>query len=294
MPKVSVIIPAYNAERFIKQTIESVLAQTFQDFEIIVIDDGSMDKTAEIVESFGVRCLRRKNGGVSSARNAGMEQAKGEYLAFLDADDLWEATKLEKQILILDANEHIGICYTAIERIDENGLPLYYSDVSDYLDDTEALLLYSCIIPNPSTALMRRSLFEQFGGFDSNFTNYEDWEYWLRLSLQAKFVPIPEYLVKYRMTEGSASGNPHAVERDMSAILDKFFNLSNLPEKYRKLRNKSYSNNWMIVSGEYLNVGQYRNSLKCVLKALFFYPKNIIRPLGLPWRWTKRLLTVKL
>ena len=96
MPKVTVIIPAYNAEKFIEQTINSVLAQTFQDFEIIVIDDGSKDKTAEIINSYGflVRCIQTTNGGVSRARNLGINNALGEYIAFLDSDDLWEPTKL--------------------------------------------------------------------------------------------------------------------------------------------------------------------------------------------------------
>lgn len=288
MPKVSVIIPAYNAERFIGQTIESVFAQTFQDFEIIVIDDGSTDKTAEIVESFDVQCIRRTNGGVSNARNAGMEKAKGKYIAFLDADDLWEVTKLEKQVSVLDANEYIGLCYTAIERVDENGQSLYYNEVSDYPDDTEALLLYSCIIPNPSTAMMRRNLFEQFGGFDLNFTNYEDWEYWLRLSLQTRFAPVNEYLVKYRMVKGSASCNPQAVERDLKLILEKFFTTPGLKEKYRRLQGRSFSNNWMIVAGDYLHAGNKLSSIRCVWRALRFYPRNIARPLGLPLRWVKR------
>ncbi|MGI8668594.1 MAG: glycosyltransferase family 2 protein, partial [Aridibacter sp.] len=105
-PLVSVIIPAYNAEQFISQTIESVLGQTLKDFEIVVVDDGSTDETAGIAESYGapVRCIRKTNGGVSRARNTGIEHAVGKYIAFLDADDLWEPTKLEKQVALLDAN----------------------------------------------------------------------------------------------------------------------------------------------------------------------------------------------
>ncbi len=296
MPKVTVIIPAYNAERFIRQAIDSVVVQTFRDFEILVIDDGSQDKTAEIAESYKnpVICFRKQNGGASSARNFGIINAQGEYIAFLDSDDLWEPTKLEKQVALLDANSDVGLCYVAVQRINKDSKPLGYIEANAYPDYCEALLLHSCIVTGScSSAIMRRELFEQVGVFDTNFTNYEDWEYWLRLSLQTKFAPIPEYLVKCRIVSGSMSSNPNAVERDMAVILEKFFNSPDLPKKYKELKNKSYSNNWMIVSGEYLHAGEYVNSLRCLRKALRYYLPNIVRPLGLPWRWTKRFLTDK-
>lgn len=296
MPKISVITPAYNAERFVGRAIESVLAQTFRDFEMIVVDDGSDDATARIVESYGepVRCIRKANGGASAARNTAIEQAAGEYIAFFDADDLWEPTKLEKQVALLDARPEIGLCFAAVERIDEAGAPLGRIDALDFPDFCEALLLYSCVVSGScSSAMVRRTLTERFGGFDTRYTNYEDWEYWLRLSRHTEFAPVPEYLVKYRLVEGSASFNPAAAERDVNRILEDFFASPTLPEKYKKLRARSFSNNWMILSGEYLHAGRRRDSLRCLLKALRIYPRNINRPLGLPLRRMKKLLALR-
>jgi len=294
MPKVTVIIPAYNAERFIKQTINSVLNQTFRDFEIIVVDDGSKDETAKIVNSYGslVRCVRKTNDGVSSARNTGIENAVGKYIAFLDSDDLWESTKLEKQVALLDANPNVGLCFVGTERIDENLMSLNKTAALDYPDFCEALLLYSCVVSGSCSSVMLRSEIARLsGGFDSSFTNYEDWELWLRLSLQTTFAPIPEYLVKYRVTARSASFNDtKIIERNVTGILAKFFSLPNLPEKYKAIKNKSYSSNWIILSGEYLHAGKYADSLRCLWNGLRLCPQNFVRPLGMPLRWTKRFL----
>ena len=293
MPKVSVVIPAYNAARFIRQTLDSAAAQTFRDFEIIVVDDGSQDETAQIVESFGerVRLIRQPNGGVSKARNVGMEQARGEYVALLDADDLWEKTKLEQQVALLDENEQIGLCYAATERVDENSSLLGLTEVVDFEDFTAALLLRSNIISGSCSSVMfRRAIFARTAGFDNRFSTAADWELWLRLSLLTKFAPLPEFLVKYRILANSMSRNPATVKRDTIGVLDKFFANPDLPAKYQRLKAKSYSNNLLIVSGEFLHNGQIGESLKCMIAALRHQPSNISRPLGMPLRWTKRLL----
>jgi glycosyltransferase involved in cell wall biosynthesis len=292
MPKVSVVIPAYNAERFIEQTINSVLEQTFQDFEIIVVDDGSTDKTAQIAKSYGspIRCIQQVNSGVSQARNVGIENSIGEYVAFLDADDLWESAKLEKQVALLDKNRSVGFCFTSLTRVNHDSEVIDTIEARAFPDYCEALLLYSCIA-FCSSAMLRTEIARQSGGFDANLTNYEDWEYWLRLSLITDFAPIPEHLLRYRLTPGSASfNNPVVIERNIKSVLSKFFNNPNLPEKYKKLRERSYSNNWLILSGEYLHAGQYADSLRCLWNGLRLYPQNATRPLGLPIRWTKRLL----
>ncbi len=294
MPKVTVITPAYNAEKYLRQTIESVLAQTFQDFEMLIIDDGSVDSTRLISESYSdkVTCIKKENGGVSSARNLGMSKANGDYIAFLDADDIWHPSKLEKQVNFLESNLDIGICYVGVECVDENLRTLSYIEANSYSDYCEALLLYSCVVSGScSSVMIRRSFVEQIGGFDTNFTNYEDWEYWLRLSLETKFAPISEYLLKYRIKLGSASfNNTKTIEKNVLEALSKFFNNKNLPAKYLSLQNQSYSNNWLILSGEYLHKGKYVDSIRCSWNALKLYPQNIFRPLGLPLRLIRRLL----
>ena len=113
---------------------------------------------------------------------------------------------------------------------------------------------------------------------------------WLRLSLLTKFAPVAQELVKYRIVKGSMSTNPNVTKRDALGVLEKFFNLPNLPEKYARLKNKAISNNLMIVSGEFLHNGNWRESLNCIWQGIRLYPQNIKRPLGLPFRFVKRLL----
>ena len=172
MPKVTVIIPAFNSERFIRSAIDSVLGQTYRDFEIVVVDDGSDDGTAEIAESYHdpVRCIRKAKGGTSSARNFGILDSTSEYIAFLDSDDLWLPHKLERQIAVLEANPDIGLCYVAIEQFGEGAYSRVEAD--EYPDYCEALLLYSCIVTGScSSVMMRRNLIEKIGVFDTNLTN---------------------------------------------------------------------------------------------------------------------------
>ncbi|MCJ8280869.1 MAG: glycosyltransferase family 2 protein, partial [Rivularia sp. ALOHA_DT_140] len=127
MPKVSVIIPAYNAMGFLPETLESVLQQTFTDFEILIINDGSSDDIVEWASKISdsrVRLITQINQGVSAARNTGIRNSQGEYIAFLDADDLWEPTKLEKQVNCLKANPGVGLVYTWTTFIDQFSQPI--------------------------------------------------------------------------------------------------------------------------------------------------------------------------
>src|SRR5262249_15019068 len=127
VPEVSVVVPAYNAERTLRETLDSVLGQTLQDFEVLVVDDGSSDATAAVARDAGdprVRVLSVPNGGVARARNLGIQEANGDLIAFLDADDLWRPRKLERQVEALEARPRAGMSFTAALRIDADGDPL--------------------------------------------------------------------------------------------------------------------------------------------------------------------------
>ena len=292
--KVSVVIPSYNSARYVVTAVESVLGQTFRDYEILVVDDGSTDDTKEVLSKYGesIRYLYKPNGGVSSARNYGIEKARGKYVALLDADDFWMPEKLAKQIAVLEADENIGLCYASTEKVDENMQTVIgYIEADSYEDYCEALLLNLNIVAGScSSAIVRRDVAQQTNGFDAEFSTCADWEYWLRLSLLTKFAPVSEYLVKYRVVAGSMSSDPFVSKRDTEGVLKKFFALTNLPEKYKKLEKKSLSNNLMVVSGEFLHNGKIVESLSCMWKSLRLYPQNILRPLGMPIRLAKRLL----
>jgi len=285
MPLVSVVIPAYNAERTLADTVESVLAQTLGDHEVLVVDDGSKDATAAVAGHFGdpVRCISTPNGGVSRARNVGIEAARGRYVAFLDADDQWEPDKLQRQVEVLDADPDKGASYTGIRRVDDEQRTVGQTPATAYPDLCRALLLYSGVV-NMSSSMVRRSLAPMF---DPRFSQCADWDYFLRLSRLTRFVAIPDPLVRYRSSPGRMSSDIGLLERDTFAVLDDFF-AGPLGDDYRHLRRRIYSNHRMILSGSYLHAGNPVASLRCLAAGLALYPANARRPLGAPLRGLRR------
>ncbi len=292
--KVSVVIPTYNSISYLNTAVDSVLSQTFKGIEVLVVDDGSTDNTRKILfEKYGdkIRYLYKENGGVSSARNYGIKKARGKYIAFLDADDYWMPEKIEKQVGLMESNDKIGFCYVSTQRVDENLILINSIPAKEYEDYCEALLLDLNVVSGScSSAMVRREVTLQTEGFDSQFSTYADWEYWLRLSLTTKFAPIKDELVKYRVVKGSMSSNPSVTEKDALGVLNKFFKQPNLPLKYLKIKDKVISNHFMVLSGEFLHAGRIKQSLKYMLKAISLHPQNLTRPIGLPFRYAKRLV----
>lgn len=185
-PTVSVIIPTYNREKFIGAAVKSVLDQTFKDFEIIVVDDGSTDGTADVVKEFSsekIRYIYQPNQGRSRARNHALELAKGRYLAFLDSDDLYLPEKLGMQVDFMDKRPDCGMVYTSAHCIDENGnsLPhVYEARVSGWIyKDIAFFVPVTITLP---TVMARREVFEVVGGFDENMERFEDTDMWRRIS----------------------------------------------------------------------------------------------------------------
>ena len=184
MPKVSVIIPTYNRLPMLKEAVESVLAQDFEDMELIVVDDGSADGTAEGMRRYGgrVKLLQHPaNRGVSAARNKGVLQARGKYIAFLDSDDLWVKGKLKIQAAFLDDNPHYPLCYTDeiwIRKGKRVNPMLKHAKYSGWIFEK---CLPLCII-SPSSAMMKKALFSKVGLFDEVLPVCEDYDFWLRVS----------------------------------------------------------------------------------------------------------------
>jgi glycosyltransferase involved in cell wall biosynthesis len=196
---VSVIMPVYNAERFIAQAINSVKAQAYSNLELIVIDDGSTDNSPEIARAMGdvVVYQQPQNLGVATARNRGLEVARGELIAFLDADDLWVNHKLELQVLALQAHpDLIGVgCY--LQR---------------FQDDPATGLILETFLPQLGTVLLKREVFTRVGGFDQNLILGEDFDWFLRLrDNQEAFALIPQVLLKYRMHDKNTSASKSEV-----------------------------------------------------------------------------------
>jgi glycosyltransferase involved in cell wall biosynthesis len=206
VPRVSVIIPAFNAAATVAETVESVLAQTFQDFEIIAVDDGSTDRTREILAGFGerVRMIDQHNEGPAAARNVGAQASSGEYLAFLDADDLWRPSMLERAVAGLDSDHGAALVYFNALIADSDGVELGTALVGGGFDHAPSLneLLTQLWPIMPSAAVVRRTAYEKCGGYRDELKGasfrFEDVDFWIRAREQGAFLYIAEPLVVWR------------------------------------------------------------------------------------------------
>jgi glycosyltransferase involved in cell wall biosynthesis len=203
MPAVSIVIPAYNADRTILETIESVQNQTFTDFEIIVINDGSTDRTLEVLQSISddrLKIFTYENGGVSTARNRGIAHAVGEFIAFLDSDDLWTPDKLELQYAALKHNPTAGVAYSWTQFMDEQGDTRIFRPAppTQYAGQVYAQLLKGDFIYSGSNVLVRRQAINEIGLFDPTLSGCDDWDYWTRLAADWEFAVVSKYQILYR------------------------------------------------------------------------------------------------
>lgn len=240
MQKVSVIIPVYKAEKYIAATIESVLNQTYENFELILVNDGSPDKSVEICEQFTdprIRIIHQENRGVSAARNAGIRQAQGEYVALLDADDLWLPEKLEKHIEHLNTSPQVGVSFSRSAFIDEAGNPLGIYQMSKLKDVTPLDLLCRTPIGNGSVAVIRKEVFEAIRFQDNLYGETEDFyfdddrqlhpsedvECWLRIAIQTdwQIEGLAEALTLYRVNPQGSSAQLAKKLQSWETLLDK-------------------------------------------------------------------------
>jgi glycosyltransferase involved in cell wall biosynthesis len=199
MPRVSAIIPTYNRKAFVLEAVGSILEQTYGDYELIVVDDGSGDGTGEALKQYGgqLRYAYQDNQGVSVARNHGLELAEGEFIAFLDSDDLWLPEKLGVQVAFMDEHPEAQICYTDEIWIRRGVRVNPRKKHAKYSGEIYPQCLSLCII-SPSSALMRRGLFEQVGTFDPRFPVCEDYDLWLRVASRFPVFFIPRKLIVKR------------------------------------------------------------------------------------------------
>jgi cellulose synthase/poly-beta-1,6-N-acetylglucosamine synthase-like glycosyltransferase len=208
MPRVSVIVPAYNGARTILETLRSVQAQTFSDYELIVVDDGSTDDTLELLAGLGeprLRVFSYDNGGLAIARNRGIERATAPLVAFVDADDLWTPDKLEAQLAALEARPGAGAAYSWTRYIDETGRELRPQTPVYFQGDVYRALLVRNFLCSGSNILIRREVVEQVGGFDPTALQMEDWEFFVRVAARWHFALVPRYQILYRYWSQSLS-----------------------------------------------------------------------------------------
>jgi glycosyltransferase involved in cell wall biosynthesis len=226
-PRVSVVIPTYNRGEMLVEAIESVLAQTFDGFEVIVVDDGSKDQTSKLLEPYLDRITYRlqQNGGVAAARNHGTRLSRGEYICFLDSDDKWVPEKLAIQVAIADAHPEYGLIATEIAGFDETG-PVTGRSKSSMYKIRNGYVLEQLLFSNwiqTSTVLIHRKRLEQIGGFDEDIGQFgEDWLLWMRIASEYPIYFVPEALVQYRIhNENLTSFRPESQYQSLMTILDR-------------------------------------------------------------------------
>lgn len=231
LPLVSVIIPAYNADRFIGETLVSVLGQTYHNLEVLVVDDGSVDDTVNIIQQFAqedsrIILIQQENSGVAVARNAGILQAKGEFIAPIDADDIWYPEKLSKQVgKMLESSAAVGVVYCWSAMIDEEGQLTGGFFIGNQRGYVLPALIYRFFLGNASVPLIRRSCLEKAGLYNEELRaslaqGAEDWDICLRLAEYYQFEAVLEFLVGYRQVSNSMSRNVEMIERSYHLVIN--------------------------------------------------------------------------
>jgi glycosyltransferase involved in cell wall biosynthesis len=273
MPHVSVIIPTYNRAAMLRECLQSVQVQTYRDFEIIVIDDGSTDDTRATAESFArVRYFYQENRGVAAARNYGIKLARGEYIAFLDSDDLWLPPHLQLTVSFLDAHPQIGMVYTTFTQVNSAHQPIrmYPARTGKHVYKD---LLSKWIVAAP-TVVARKTVLEAVGGFDETMRVHEDGDLWRRILRRYEVMGIHEPLVLVRLHAENSRVDVREYLRSELYMLEKGFRES--PEigwfDRRKMRARSY-----------LRYGlQARGTLRFnyLLYSFLLYPPYVLRELA--------------
>ncbi len=219
-PLVSVVIPVFNSEEFLRQAVDSVLAQRYRPLQVIAVDDGSTDKSLAILQSYGeqIEVFRQPNAGSAVARNKGIEESNGEFIAFLDADDVWHPDKTSIQIAHLTEHPDAGVVYANLLKTADAGgqeidrFLLQPIDEAIEIDPTGSGWLYTDLIresgPHTSSVIIRRSLIEKIGMFDRQFRKGQDYDYWIRASRETEFHQLTPRLSVYRIHKEGITGKP--------------------------------------------------------------------------------------
>ncbi|MEP6912451.1 MAG: glycosyltransferase [bacterium] len=294
-PLVSVIIPNYNYGRYLTQALDSVLTQSYPHKEVIVVDDGSTDSSELVVRGYGerVKWCQQQRQGVSSARNRGVGETRGDLVAFLDADDLWLQTKLEKQVRKFLDDPELGLVHCGVEEIDSYGKSLRTTldGMSGWVAKEMLLFKESVIVGSGSTALVPRATFESIGGFDTRLSTSADWDFGYRVAKLQRIGFVAEALVQYRVHTSNMHANVELMEHDMLIGYAKAF--ANANPELRLLRKRCYGNLHTALAGSFFRAGKRAQFMRHGLKSIWYTPSNFTRIFGFPFRWWQRRLRIE-
>ena len=286
MPNVSVIIPAYNAAQYIRETLDSVLAQTYRDREILVVDDGSTDDTLDVLRSYGdqIVLLRQDNEGPAAARNLAAKRAKGTWLAFVDSDDIWLPEKLERQLAECGryAISHTNSVFVGggVDGVVKTAItPQFGGWVC------ERLLLGNFI--TTSTVMVRKSAFHDCGGFDVSYRCVQDWPLWLSLCAKHELGYVAEPLIHYRLREGSITMNSRRTLEARTRVLREAFAPGGVGFDHEELRRPAFANTYLVAVHYAAQSGARWIPVNYAFHALCYQPANLTH-----WKWLLKACSV--
>lgn len=284
MPKVSVIIPTYNREKYLPEAIDSVLNQTFQDFELIIVDDGSTDNTKEILKPYlsKIRYIYQKNKGPSAARNTGIRYSTGEWIAFLDADDIWLLYKLKLQVKYLEEHPDIALVYADLGVFNEKGVIEKNHYLSRKISRPTGYIFQELVMRpliSTITVMVRKSIFDTVGLFSEDLLIGEDYELWLRIAKNYKIGYLPKVVAMYRIHKLSIIQGDFNILQGIPGeikVVEKMLN--RYPEEKRKLNRFKYrrrlSRPYFGIGYRYFHKKQYKIARKYFQKCIEICPFN--------------------
>lgn len=278
MSLVSVIIPTYNRAGLIHETVDSVLAQTYRALEVIVVDDGSKDHTNQVIRSYGDKVVYRykENGGQASARNLGIQIAQGQYIAFIDSDDLWTPHKLERQMDALLSSQYVW-AYCDVELFQEQQILGRYSDSHQpYQHQIAHQLLLDNFIASPSP-IVSREVFEQVGYFDEDqqLRSREDWEMWLRIAAAYPVAYIREALARYRVHASNVTRQEDVLtlHRSQLKVLEKALTCASAV--YTPVKQRAFAAQFIRTGRALWGQGDIKGARKMFAQAIHCYPLHM-------------------
>lgn len=285
-PLVSVVIPTYNRRRHLVEAIESVLAQTYQPLELIVVDDGSTDGTQEALSGYGdrVRVLRQENRGPSAARNWGIAHASGAFVAMLDSDDLWHPRKIEKQMAVMQEKPEVGLVFCRLTHLDQTtGRSSINRYPPDLRGDLRRRLLERNYIAN-SSVLVRKACFEKVGGYDETMKWAEDWDLWIRISRYFQFDFVDEPLLWLRRQGDNLQQQIERMHAGQIQCIRRAFEQDPVDRKNALLKRRCLAYIHCDAADEYRAAGKATAALRHLLHCVALWPFDT--------RYYRRLLSL--
>lgn len=274
MPLVTVIVPVFNGAKTIEETIASVLNQSFSDFELLIMNDGSTDNTLDVIAGFGdsrIKVFSHPNSGSNPTRNRGIDAASGKYVSFIDADDLWTPDKLEAQLNALKETPQAAVVYSWTDCIDEQGKYLRPGAHAIVAGNIHANLLLTDCIGSGSNVLVCKQALIEVGKFDESLPNAQDWDMWLRLSARYHFACVPKTQVLYRVSATSLSSNVQRMEAASMRVIERSF--AQAPASLQYLKPYSLGNRYKFLT--YRALQGVPKSRKARLASRYFF--NAVR-----------------